>query len=420
MTIKKNNLLTSWLKSVHPQVWILAIGRLLSALGSGLTLFYATIFFVNRVGLSATSVGFALGSASITGIAGRLLGGYLADSAWGRRRTLLLSTIIAAVGAAMLGITNDFSALVAANLVKGFGVGLYWPATEALITDLTPMHQRREAFALTRLADNIGLGMGIIVAGWLVAQTENYRLLFVVDAISFVILFAVIYVAITETRQAVIADRQNTPFLQSWKQAFSDRSLQIYAVVNIIFTTYIAQLHSTMPLFFNNFISVGVTARGFSETTISSLFAWHLILTILCQIPMVKGLQKYSHTKALKISAGLWGMGFVVTWICGISESNTLLWAICALGIFALAIVSYTPSASSLVADLAPESQRGVYLSINSLCWAVGYFIGPALGGWALDRTPAIVNNFWLGFGLSIAIAILILHHLQGVLRERV
>ena len=101
-------------------------------------------------------------------------------------------------------------------------------------------------------------------------------------------------------------------------------------------------------------------------------------------------------------------MGFIVIWICGNSESGTLLWAICALGIFALAIVSYTPSASSLVADLAPESQRGVYLSINSLCWAVGYFIGPALGGWVLDRSPTTVNNFWLGLGLSIAIAIFI------------
>ncbi|MGB3639640.1 MAG: hypothetical protein WBA39_19015 [Rivularia sp. (in: cyanobacteria)] len=54
---------------------ILAIGRLLSEVGTGFTLFYAPIFFVNQIGLSATTVGIALGSSSISGVVGRILGG---------------------------------------------------------------------------------------------------------------------------------------------------------------------------------------------------------------------------------------------------------------------------------------------------------------------------------------------------------
>lgn len=57
------------------QVWILAAGRLLSEIGSGFTLFYAPIFFVNQVGLSSTLVGIALGCGSISGVVGRFLGG---------------------------------------------------------------------------------------------------------------------------------------------------------------------------------------------------------------------------------------------------------------------------------------------------------------------------------------------------------
>ncbi len=68
-------------------------------MGTGCTLFYAPLFFVNQVGLSVTSVGVALGSASISGIVGRIAGGSLADSEhWGRRRTLLLATAISAIG----------------------------------------------------------------------------------------------------------------------------------------------------------------------------------------------------------------------------------------------------------------------------------------------------------------------------------
>lgn len=120
------------------QIWILALGRLLSELGTGFTLFYAPIFFVTKVGLSATSVGLAVGSASLSGIAGRVCGGWWSDSpGWGRRRTLLLSAIFSVIGSTVLAATFDFVTLVAGNLIGGFGAGLYWPATEAVVADLT-------------------------------------------------------------------------------------------------------------------------------------------------------------------------------------------------------------------------------------------------------------------------------------------
>ena len=70
-----SNRLLSWLPQLNPQVWILASGRLLSQIGTGFTLFYAPIFFVNQVGLSATAVGIGIGSGQISGIIGRILGG---------------------------------------------------------------------------------------------------------------------------------------------------------------------------------------------------------------------------------------------------------------------------------------------------------------------------------------------------------
>lgn len=131
-------------------------------------------------------------SGSVAGIAGRILGGTLADSRWGRRRTLLLSAGIAAIGSFVLAATQNFVTLVAGNLIYGFATGLYWVPTETIVADLTATANRRESFAVTRLADNLGLGMGIVLPGVLVAKTSNYRLLFAIDAISFVIFFVVI------------------------------------------------------------------------------------------------------------------------------------------------------------------------------------------------------------------------------------
>jgi MFS family permease len=403
--------LLSWLPQLDSQVWILGFGRFLSEIGTGFTLFYAPIFFVNQVGFSATAVGFALGSASISGIFGRILGGSLSDSPqWGRRRTLLLSAAVAAIASLVLATTVTFPVLILGNLLVGLGQGLYWPATEAVVADLTTPANRREAYALTRLADNLGLGMGIVFGGALVGATGAYRALFLIDATSFMVFFVVIYLAIKDYQPQAIASDLSAR--NSWATALSDRRLLVYVLVNIIFTTYTSQLHSTLPLYLRNFVSSGAT-QGFTESILSVLFAWHMVIAILFQLPIARILKRFTHPHALIISALIWAVAFSCVWFTGITPVNQLFWAIVAMGIFGLAIVSYTPSAAALVTELAPESQRGVYFSMSSLCWAVGYFIGPPLGGWALDQSRVFVYSYWLGLAASVFLTIAILHYLN-------
>ncbi len=415
MKLASQSQLSSWLPSIHPQVWILAIGRFFSEVGTGFTLFYAPIFFVNEVGLSATSVGVALACASISGIFGRIVGGSLADSRdWGRRRTLLLATAISAIASLVFAATNNFTILVIGNLINGLGIGFYWPAVEAIVADASEIENRRETFAISRLADNLGLAIGITLAGFLIAIIGSYRWLFMIDAISFLVFFGIIYVGVSDTKAQEI-DQEKTQYFASWMAVFRDRRFLVYIAANIFFTIYISQIHSILPLYFKNFV-IESTDRGFAETTISRLFAWHLVVAIICQLPVTSALKRCSHTLALTVSGILWAVGFGLIWVSGTATSHNMVWAALALGVFAFAISSYTPSAASLVTELAPENQRGVYFSINALCWAVGYSIGHPLGGWALDQPRIIADRFWLCFSLSVALAVVILQYLNRIL----
>jgi MFS family permease len=396
------------------QIWILALGRLLSEIGSGFTIFYAPIFFVQQVGLSATSVGLALGSASISGIAGRLLSGTYADR-WGRKPVLLLSTVVLAISCFIFATTNDFPTLVVGCLVQGLGLGLYWPANEAIVADLTDGEARRFAYAITRLADNVGMGLGIIAGGLLISTTGAYRSLFIIDGISFCCFLLTIAFGIQETLQA---EKTAVRFVSGYTTALRDRRLIVYVIVNIILTVYISQTQTTLPLYFSGFVAQP-GARGFSPQVISTLFTGHLLMTIACQLPILKLLQRLSHARSLMISGGFWLLGFVAIATTGIINSYQLLWASLGLGLFAIAIVAYTPTASALIADLAPSSLRGVYTSINSLCWAAGYAIGPPLGGWALDRSPQFAHEFWLGLAATVPIVWAILWWLERLVGRR-
>ncbi|WP_373540495.1 MDR family MFS transporter [Chamaesiphon sp.] len=396
------------------QIWILALGRLLSEIGSGFTLFYAPIFFVQQVGISATSVGLALGSASISGIAGRLISGTFADR-WGRKPMLLLATAVLAIACGIFTITADFPTLVVACLVQGLGLGLYWPANEAIVADLTTGDVRRVAYAITRLADNVGIGVGIIAGGLLISATGAYRNLFIIDGISFCCFFLTIALSIRET---LVSPKRTQRLFSGYTTALRDRRLLVYVIVNIIFTIYISQTQTTLPLYFSGFVPQA-TARGFNPQVISALFTGHLLMTIAFQLPMLKLLEKLSQARSLMISGGFWALGFGCITMTGLSTSYQLLWANLGLGLFALAIVAYTPTASALIADLAPASLRGVYTSINSLCWAVGYAVGPPLGGWALDRSPEFAHGFWLGLAATVPIVWAILWWLARLIEVR-
>lgn len=406
----------SWLPQLNSQVWMLGIGRFIFQLGIGFTLFYMTIFFVNQLGFSATSVGLALGSASVAGIVGRLVASSLCDSSLGgRRRTLLLAATLCAIAAAILAATNSFLILVIGNLLMGFGQGLYWSTIDTAIADLISPSQSQDTFAVMRVMDYVGLGIGLLLGGEIIGLTGAYRALFLCNAMGFVFFFMLIYTKVAETYQP----QQSRGRIKSpWIAALSDRRLLIYAIANTIMTIYASQFQAVLPLYWKNFAGAdGTIEQGFSATTISILFGWHVLLAIVCQLPITRALKRLSPSQAMIFSATMWALGFIAIWVMGTAPSIRLGWAILATEIFAIAAVSLTPAAVSIVNSLASPSQRSTYFTINSLCGSVGYIIGPPLGTWILDQSPQMADRYWLLLAASAVMTIGILQYLHRLLK---
>ena len=414
-SVQPTHAVISWLPELRREVWILAAGQLLLFIGQGFTLVYASIYFVNELGFSPTQVGLAQGSMGISGTLGRFWAGNAIDSQrLGRRGTLLLAAAIAALGSFVLAAANTYPLLVAGNLLLGLGISLYWPATLAATTDVTTPEHRTEAIALTRLADNLGLGVGALIAGQYIAMSGSYPLLFLSKGLAYLVFGVVIFWAIAETRPTHTTPKN---MFQNWRQALGDRHLVTYLSSNLFFTVYTAQVSSTLPLFLANFVPGGNTATGFSEQVISYFFVWHALLKILLQLPVTRWLRPVSHVNVLLGSLGLWTGGLFLFWLVGLVGINTAALALAAFAFVAVAEVFYAPSASALVGDIAPVPLRGVYFALESESWAIGFLIGPAMGGWALDHPAVLGGNLWLALVFSGAIAALILMLLRQQLR---
>ena len=368
------------------QVWVQAVGRLLYQGGYGAIQFFIPLVFVNQVHLSATAVGFAVGCGSLAGVVGHLLGGYLADSpAYGRKRALLFAAILSLVAALMLVKTEALSLLLFVNLVMGVSAGCYWTAADATVVDVTPGEQRQKAFAILVLADNLGLGLGIWGGGRLL---EAHQTLFLAGAIMLILFLMLVQFGVTETQAA--SEKKET--MQGFVVALKDSALRLFFVVNVLFATYIALISSTLPLYFTN----RVAAAGITQTDVSSQFTWWYVgLGALIQLPLVQVLGSLRQVSVLTISMLLWGLGFLLVWMSGL-VATAPVGMILSLGVFSIAGAAYKPFAPTMVAELAPVSLRGIYLAISYQCWSIGYFIGPLLGGWALDQSAVVSHNAWL------------------------
>ncbi|WAL59873.1 MFS transporter [Thermocoleostomius sinensis] len=401
------------LPQLSPQVWVLVAGRFLSQIGSGVVLFYVPIYFVNQVGLSATAVGIGLSSGAIASAVGYFLAGSMTDSrVWGCRRTLILSCIISILADGVFWFAHSFPFLILANLLMGLGDSLYWPASGAAITDRSQDSQREEAFAVSGLADSLGSGLGIVLGGMLISIANSYQLLFIVDGLTFFIFLIVLTIMLKDSRQAQPSPDDARTGLKAWKVALLNPLFLVFAIANILFTTYINLMESTMPLYFTNFVHHS-TATGMTPGNVGVLFSGYVLLAALCQLPMVRLLQNYHRVYVLMLSMVLWGIGFLLVWFAGISNGGQMVFAVLAIALLAIANITYNPFAVALVTELAPRPSLGIYLALNAQCWTVGYLVGPLIGGWALAQNQETASGLWAAASFSTLIGVAILRQLE-------
>ncbi|OAN59312.1 MULTISPECIES: MFS transporter [unclassified Sphingobium] len=105
------------------------------------------------------------------------------------------------------------------------------------------------------------------------------------------------------------------------------------------------------------------------------------IVYILAIIPLARLADRWSKRKIVAIAATVWSAAVIV---CGAAKSFWIL-LIGRAGI-GLGEGGFTPPSQAWVADLFPIRQRATALSVFLLGASLGTFIGPAVGGWAVQE----------------------------------
>jgi DHA1 family multidrug resistance protein-like MFS transporter len=125
----------------------------------------------------ATVAGLVVAATGIASTVSALLVGHLADR-FGRRPTLLVCLLVAAVVSLPYAGVGTIWQLLVLRVVTGLALGGMMPVVQAVFTELTPPHRRGIAFGILATAGSLGLGGGPI-AGSLIAARFGVPAVFV-------------------------------------------------------------------------------------------------------------------------------------------------------------------------------------------------------------------------------------------------
>lgn len=376
-----------YLRSLDPHlpasVWLVEAGGVVNSLGNGMVFPFIVIYLHNVRGISFAAAGLALSAGAVAALAAGLLAGSIVDR-FGGRNTLLLGLVLQACAFVLFPLVREpWHAFVLLS-VEGAGTACFWPGQSTLLSRLSG-DRTSSAFALQRIAMNLGMGLGGVVGG-LIATTHHpgsFTLLFLLDAATFVVFVAVLA---TIGEPLAVAEPEAANAAGGYRAILRDRNFVALMGLNVLFVAVGYEIFALLPPFAKNYADV-------SERWVGFIWLANTLLIVLIQLPVSKLLEGRRRMVALAAMSVLFGIAALVVLVAGIwlTATAAALVFIAATLVFGVGETLQGPTQAPLVADLAPDHLRGRYFALGSMSWSAGSILGPAAGGPLLGWHPLAV-----------------------------
>ena len=384
---------------------------MVSAIGTGLTLPFLLVYYSRVRGIDLSVAGFAVSMIGFASLVGNPTGGALADRI-GPRKTLLLGTLVSAVGAAGIAFVRDPWHAFAAAAAVGLGAAIAWPARDAFLAVAVAPEQRSSVFGVRHASFNAGLGIGGLAAAMIVdlSTASTFELIFIADAVTYVA-FAVLLFFIRDPRghpEAAIPDTPRGGYLS----LFRDRVfIRIWLLSAVLITVGYGQFTSFFPAY--------ATGEGdLSAGSLAAVVAANTITVVLAQLVTLRLIEGHRRTRGIALMAMLWAATWLITFATGrfLSGSTAIALFAMAMIVFAVGETLLSPTIPPLVNDLAPDDARGRYNGATTLAWTTGFILGPILAGLFLEggNAGALVALLVGGCAVAAALALDLERHLEG------
>jgi len=335
---------------------------------------YLTKAFVGNVEtatMEALGILLSLGSAAAT--IGYFAGGFAAD-AIGKKKVVILSFTVLAVGCGLFVIAPNLYGLYLANFVMFFASGFSSPAISALVADCSEQCSRGMAFGVFNLSW-IASGVAAPLLAGYIAQFVNLYMPFMLAVLVSV---AGLFAAYLLKGKSVDKKDKKSHEVEKTSTGASlglKRVIIIFSVTNILnglLNGFINPVLNGMLLFK---LAAAPAEYGLVVSLSSSL------VTGLVQVPGGRLADRFGRKPLV-----LFGfLGVPLAALLGFSNS-LLDFSLIMGGISAVGNIS-SPAISAWLMDLVPEHRRASVSGITQTLNGVGLTVGPSMGSYVWNAT---------------------------------
>jgi MFS family permease len=302
------------------------------------------------------AVGVVIGSYAVTGLLLRPLAGRLADRR-GRKSTVLLGSIVVAIGGFMYLLPLGVPGLIAARLVLGAGEGAVFTGGSAWVVDLAPPDRRGRVIGLYGLSVWAGLSIGPLL-GELILNASNYTMVW-------------LFAGVAPLLGALLAFRLPDPFRPAAAPKHEHHPLIAREAVRPGAALALASIgYATVAAF----VVLHLDARDVGHgATVFGAFATMVVLTRLLggDLPDRVGPARVATAAALVEAVGL----------ATIAVAQSLPVALAGALAMGAAFSLLYPSLSLIVVSRVPETRRGAALGTFTSFFDAGVGLGAPLAG---------------------------------------
>ena len=390
------SLARGWRPDLPRLILLLQAGNAVNFFGYGLIVPFEIIYLHQIRGFSTATAGLVLAAILGTATVVTPPTGALLDR-FRPKPVVIAGSLASALGYAGFALVDQPWQAFACAVVAGAGTGAAGTATQALLITLITPEQRPASFALGRVAQNLGLGVGATVAGLIVSSAQHLRsfqTLYVFDAITYAA-FALLVVAMVPNPRAAAAHAGAAG--RGFRAVARDRRFLIVIAVNLVLIIVgYSTFANLLPPFEIAHTRVGPGAIGI-------IFAINTLVVVIAQLPATRVLKWMSRAQVFATACGLFAIALLAVLPATLIHSP-LAAAVLLAGVaivFAMGECVHNVVLGPLVADLAPPQLLGRYISLYRLVVTGGFALGPAIGGVLLATSP---NTIWWGGALVAAV----------------
>lgn len=337
--------------------------------------------YAQSFGVSLSAIG---ATVAIYGLARFLIAiptGRLADLI-GRRPTLALGGLLAALGNAWCALASSYLELLMARFAAGLGAGIIMTAGAVVLADISTPERRGRTMAIYQGVFIFTVGIGPLPGGLL---AEHYGLAapFTAYAVASLGAAMLAWFAVPETRglRSTNDPRRTThsiAFTEQLRIMLSQvgfRLVGTVALMNAVVRT--GALFSIVPV-------IAFSKLGLTATQIGFGFALGSIAGLIVTYPAGVMADRYGR-KAVIVPATI-GAGLAMGLFC---VAPTYAWFVFANVVWGSAISIGGAAPAAYAADCAPHGMNATAMSTFRMLSDFGYVVGPILLGMIADGVGA-------------------------------